>query len=107
MAEEKDKSNTSPEVKEDTPKDESNKDNSKKEDTYTQISAQFNEKKNVIKYSGHVYVNKSWKTWCWVLLILFIIIPAATGIISIITAGAAVGAAANKVGNALEAKANK
>jgi hypothetical protein len=76
-------------------------------DSYEPISANFNEKKNMVKYAGHVYVNKAWKTWCWVLLIIFIIIPAAIGIIVIVTAGVAFGTSAKNAGVALEETAEE
>lgn len=65
------------------------------------VSAQFNKKKNILTYAEHTYVNSSWKTWCWVLLVIFIIIPVCVGLLSIIFAGVLVGSAVNAAQDAM------
>ena len=65
------------------------------------VSAQYNEKKNTLAYSGNLYVNSTWKTWCWVLLIVFIIIPAAIGVIIITLTAIAIGSVGDAVQDAV------
>ena len=65
------------------------------------VSAQFNKKKNTLAYAGNLYVNSTWKTWCWVLLIIFIIIPAAIGIITIAITAIAIGSVGDAVQDAI------
>lgn len=65
-------------------------------------TVQYNEKQNTIAYNGKLYVNSSWKTWCWVLLIIFIIIPAGVAIISLFAAKIFIGSAVNQIKESVE-----